>query len=50
MKKIFKQLKVIDPLTGRQRVLSSEEQELMLGKGLLLSPKSIIPDAKGEKS
>lgn len=50
MKNIFKKLEVIDPLTGKKRILSAEEQERMLEKGILLSPKSIISNKKGEKS
>ena len=49
MKKIFKRLKVIDPLTGKKRTLSPQEQELMLQKGILISPKSIFQNEKEEK-
>lgn len=41
---IFKPIKVIDPFTGKKRVLSPEEQELMLEKGMLIDPSTVIKD------
>lgn len=33
---IFKPCKIIDPITGDERILSAEEQEDMLEKGIIL--------------
>lgn len=35
---VFQPLKVIDPLTGKEIVLSPEEQEEMLERGIMLAP------------
>ncbi|MFC1721439.1 hypothetical protein ACFL0Z_00815 [Patescibacteria group bacterium] len=35
-KKIFKPVKMKDPLTGKERVVTPEEQEAMLEKGIFL--------------
>jgi len=32
---LFTPKKIIDPITGKERIVSSEEQELMLEKGIL---------------
>jgi hypothetical protein len=33
---IFKARKIIDPRTGKERVISPEEQEVLLEKGIIL--------------
>lgn len=35
---IFNPIKIIDPLTGKERVVKEEEQEEMLEKGILIAP------------
>lgn len=35
---IFKPIKIIDRLTGKERVVTEEEQEEMLEKGILIFP------------
>lgn len=37
-KQIFHPIKTIDPLTGKERVVTGEEQEEMLEKGMLIFP------------
>lgn len=34
---IFKPIKIIDPFTGKERIVSPEEQEMMLMKGILFN-------------
>lgn len=34
---LFKPRKIIDPFTGKERIVSPEEQEMMLMKGIIFS-------------
>ena len=37
-RQIFHPIKIIDPLTGEERVVTEEEQEEMLEKGMVIFP------------
>lgn len=37
-KSFFNPIKIIDPLTGKERIATEEEQEEMLEKGILIAP------------
>jgi len=41
---LFKSIKIQDPKTGEIRILSPEEQEAMLEKGIMIDPKLIVKD------
>lgn len=47
-KEIFKPKKVKDPLTGKERVLSPEEQEELLEKGVFIDPAEDKKKSKGK--
>ena len=38
---IFRPKKIVDPRTGRERIVSPEEQSLLLEKGILLDDPSM---------
>lgn len=38
---LFKPRKIIDPFTGEERIVSPEEQEMMLMKGVLFNIPSV---------
>jgi len=38
---LFRPMKTIDPLTGKEKIVSGEEQEEMLERGILVAPAKI---------
>ena len=43
----FKPIRIIDPLTGKEKIVDENEQEEMLEKGILIAPiKKIIDKTK----
>lgn len=48
MKPIFKPKKVIDPLTGEERILTPEEQEELLEKGIFIDSAKDIKNKNGK--
>ena len=48
---LFKPRKIVDPRTGKERIISVQEQEELLKKGILFDiPSSEVPEKKPEEN